>query len=62
MCHPDPQYSAASMREAKCTYLGYRTRLSRLHTLDPPLALTFLRSSHPATMDPEQENKQGTPR
>jgi hypothetical protein len=30
-----PQYSAASVRKAKCTHLGYRTRLSRLHTLDP---------------------------
>jgi hypothetical protein len=36
MCHPDPQYSAASVREVKCTRLGYRTRLSWLHTLDPP--------------------------
>jgi hypothetical protein len=23
MCHTDPQYSAASVREAKCTRLGY---------------------------------------
>jgi hypothetical protein len=29
-----------------------------LHTLDPPLVLAFLRSSHPATLDPEQENNQ----
>jgi hypothetical protein len=36
MRHPDPQYLAASAREAKCTHLGYETRLSRLHTLDPP--------------------------
>jgi hypothetical protein len=35
MCHPDPLCSEASMREAKCTHLGYRTRLSMLHTLDP---------------------------
>jgi hypothetical protein len=34
MCRPDPQYLAASVREAKCTRLGYMTRLSRLHTLD----------------------------
>jgi hypothetical protein len=53
MCHPDPQYSEASMREVKCTRLGYRVRLSRLHTLDPPLALAFLRSSHLATSDPK---------
>jgi hypothetical protein len=32
---PDPQYSADSFREAKCTHLGYGTRLSKLHTLDP---------------------------
>jgi hypothetical protein len=60
MHHPDPQYLAASVREAKCTRLGYRTRLSRLHTLDLPLALAFLRSSHSATSDSEQENNQET--
>jgi hypothetical protein len=61
MCHLDPQYSAVSDREAKYTCLGYRARLSRLHTLDPHLALGFPRSSHLATSDPEQENNQGTP-
>jgi hypothetical protein len=35
MCHSDPSCSATSVTEAKCTRLGYRTRLSRLHTLDP---------------------------
>jgi hypothetical protein len=39
--HPDLQYLAGSIREVKCTCLGYGTRLSRLHTLDPPLALAF---------------------
>jgi hypothetical protein len=29
------QYLTGSIREAKCTRLGYRTRLSRLLTLDP---------------------------
>jgi hypothetical protein len=53
MRHPDPHYLAASVRETKCTRLGYGTRLSRLHTLDPPLALAFLRSSHSATADSE---------
>jgi hypothetical protein len=48
MHRPDPQYLAASVREAKCTQLGYGTRLSRLHTLDPSLALAFSRSSHSA--------------
>jgi hypothetical protein len=37
MRHPDPQYSAINVREAKYTRLGYKTRLSRLHTLDPPI-------------------------
>jgi hypothetical protein len=46
MCRPDPQYSTVSVREAKYTCLGYRTRLSRLHTLDPHLALAFSRTSH----------------
>jgi hypothetical protein len=36
MLHPDPQYLAVNVREAKYTRLGYRTRLSRLHNLDPP--------------------------
>jgi hypothetical protein len=49
MCSLDPQYSAAIVREEKCTRLRYGTRLSRLHTLDPPLVLAFLRSSHSAT-------------
>jgi hypothetical protein len=53
MRRPDPYYLVASVREAKCTCLGYETRLSKLHTLDPPLALAFLRSSHSATTDSE---------
>jgi hypothetical protein len=57
MCRPDPQYSAANVREEKCTCLGYETRLSRLHTLDPLLALGVLRSSHSATSDQEQKKK-----
>jgi hypothetical protein len=51
----DLQYSADSFREAKCTHLGYGTRLSRLHTLDPPLALAFARGNHSATRDPRQK-------
>jgi hypothetical protein len=64
MCHSDPQYLTVSVREVKYTCLRYRTRLSRLHTLDPPppnLALAFSRSSHSATLDPEEENNQDTP-
>jgi hypothetical protein len=57
---PDPQYSADNFREAKCTHLGYRTRLSMLHTLDPPLALAFPRGSHLSTRDPMQKNNQVT--
>jgi hypothetical protein len=56
MRRPDPQYIAASVREAKCTRLGYGTRLSSLHILDPPLALAFPRSSHSTTANSEQEN------
>jgi type IV secretory pathway TrbD component len=37
MFRSDPQYLAVSVREAKYTCLGYRTKLSRLHTLDPPI-------------------------
>jgi hypothetical protein len=37
----DPQYSAVSVREAMYTHFGYRTRLSKLHTLDPPFSISF---------------------
>jgi hypothetical protein len=40
-CRSDPQYSAASVREAKSICLGYRTRLNKLHTLDPPISIGF---------------------
>jgi hypothetical protein len=50
MRRPDLQYLAVSVREVKYTHLGYITRVSRLHTLDP----------HSATPDPEQENNQAT--
>jgi hypothetical protein len=30
-----PQYLDNSVREAKCTCLGYEIRLSKLRTLDP---------------------------
>jgi hypothetical protein len=56
-----PILSCDNVREAKYTRLGYGIRLSRLYTLDPPLALAFLRSSHSSTPDPEQENNQRTP-
>jgi hypothetical protein len=58
--HPDPQYLAGSIREAKCACLGYGDRLSRLHTLVPQLALAFPWSSHLATQDLKQENNQWT--
>jgi hypothetical protein len=53
MHRPDPQYLAVSVKEVKYTRLGYRIRLSRVHTLDPHLALAFLKSSHSTTLDPE---------
>jgi hypothetical protein len=59
MCRLNPQYSAVSVREPKYTRLGYRTRLSRLHTLNPHIALAFSRCSHSTTSDPEQDNNQG---
>jgi hypothetical protein len=52
--------SCDSVREVKCKSLGYETKLSRLYTLDPSLALAFLRSSHSATLDAKQENNQRT--
>jgi hypothetical protein len=55
-----PVLNCDSVREAKCTRLGYGTRLSRLYTLDPLLALAFPRSSHSATLDFEQKNNQWT--
>jgi hypothetical protein len=61
MCHPDPQYSTVSIREAKYTHLGYRIRLSMLHTLDPPFSIIFSEERPFNTPDPKQENNQGTP-
>jgi hypothetical protein len=48
MSHPDPQYLAISVREAKGRRLGYGIRLSWLYTLDTPLAFAFPRSSYSA--------------
>jgi hypothetical protein len=52
-----------SVREAKCTCLGYETRLSRLYTPDPlpPVSISFLRSSYSATPVPSKKNNQMTP-
>jgi hypothetical protein len=61
MCRLDPQYSVVSVREAKYTCLGYRTRLNRLHTLNPPFSISFFEEQPFSTPDPEQENNQGTP-
>jgi hypothetical protein len=41
MCRLDPSYLAVIIREAKYICLGYRTRLSSLHTLDPPYSISF---------------------
>jgi hypothetical protein len=41
MRRSDPQYSVVSVREVKYTRLGYRTRLSRLHILEPPFSISF---------------------
>jgi hypothetical protein len=53
MCRPDPQYSAISIREVKYTRLGYRIRLSRLHTLNPPFGISFSEERPFNTLDPE---------
>jgi hypothetical protein len=46
--HLSPQYLADSIREAKCTYLRYKTKLSRLRTLDPPPSVLVVpRGDHP---------------
>jgi hypothetical protein len=55
MWHLDPKYSVVSVREAKYTCLGYKTRLSRLHTLDPHLVLAFPRSGHSAHRTPSKK-------
>jgi hypothetical protein len=51
--HLAPQYLADNVHEAECAHLLYRTRLSRLHISDTPLAITFLRGGHLATWDPK---------
>jgi hypothetical protein len=61
MHHPNPQYSAVSVRDAKYTFLGYRNRLSRLHTLYHPFSISFSEEHSFGNIRPEQENNQGTP-
>jgi hypothetical protein len=61
MRRPDTQYSATSVREGKCTCLGYRARLSLLHTLDPPFSIGFSEEQPFSNTGPEQENNQETP-
>jgi hypothetical protein len=39
--HSVLQYLADRVREAECERLVYMTRLSKLHTPDPPLAIAF---------------------
>jgi hypothetical protein len=41
MCCLDPHYLVLNVREVKYTRLGYRTRLSRLHTLDPSFSINL---------------------
>jgi hypothetical protein len=49
------RYSAVSVREAKHTHLRYRTRLSRLHNMDPPFSISFSEEQPFSTPDPGQE-------
>jgi hypothetical protein len=59
MCRSDPQYSAIGVREVKYICLGYRTRLSRLHTLNPHLVLAFPRSDNSAHRTPRKKITKG---
>jgi hypothetical protein len=61
MRHPDPQYSAISVREAKYTRLAYMTRLSRLHTLNPPFSISFSEKQPFGNTETEPKNNQMTP-
>jgi hypothetical protein len=45
-----PVLSCDSVREAKCTHLGYGTRLS---TLDPPVTISFFEVQPFSSTDPE---------
>jgi hypothetical protein len=60
MCRPNLQYSAVRVREANYTRLGYRTRLSKLHTMYTPFSISFFVEQPFCTPNPEQENNQGT--
>jgi hypothetical protein len=60
MCRSDAQYFVVSIREVKYTRLWYTTRLSRLHTLNPPFSISFSVGQPFGNIGPEQENNQGT--
>jgi hypothetical protein len=53
--HPGPQYLACSVSKAKHTYLRYRTKLSRLRSLDLPLAPVVPRGGHLVERTPQQK-------
>jgi hypothetical protein len=50
-----PQYLACSIRKAKHTHLGYMIKLSRLCSLDLPLAPAITRGSHLVERTPKQK-------
>jgi hypothetical protein len=55
---PDPQYLAGSVRKVKCARLGYRTRLSRPYTPDPPPISVGLSRKQPFGNTGPQARKQ----
>jgi hypothetical protein len=48
-----PQYLACSIRKAEHTRLGYRTKLSRLYSLDLPLAPAVPKDGHQVERTPK---------
>jgi hypothetical protein len=52
---PGPQYLACSIRKAKHTHLEYRTKLSRLCSLDLPLAPVVPKGGHLVERTPKQK-------
>jgi hypothetical protein len=50
-----PQYLACSVRKAKHTHVGYMIKLSRLCSLDLPLAPVVTRGGHLVEQTPKQK-------
>jgi hypothetical protein len=59
MCRPDPQYSAVNVREVKYRHWGEMTKLSMLHTLDPPFNISFFEERPFSTPNPSKKITKG---